>query len=63
MNDWKAEALKRVADKICADCGKFETPLWISDKTLGICGEGMFGQCQASDKNESACEYFKEKEQ
>jgi len=63
MPDWREEALKRAAGKTCGDCGKFKTPHWISDKDLGICGEDMFGHAEASDKNESACEYFKEKDQ
>jgi len=49
MTDWKEEALKRVADKICGDCWKFKTPHWISDKDLGICEEDMFGHAEASD--------------
>lgn len=48
-------------DKICGDCAKFEQPSWISDKDLGVCLDVMFGHQQASDKNESACEYFKQK--
>lgn len=50
-------------EKICADCAKFQTPCWLSDDMLGICDEGMFGDGEPSDKNERACEYFKEKEE
>lgn len=47
----------------CKHCRKFIRPSWISDKTLGICQEDMFGENQASDKNESACEHFESKEE
>ena len=46
----------------CDDCRKFRRPSWISDIELGICQEGMFGDCEASDKNESACKHFEKKE-
>lgn len=48
-------------EKTCGDCGEFRTPTWISDPELGLCKQGMFGDCEASDKNESACRFFKEK--
>ena len=45
-------------EKTCNDCAKFRTPTWIK-YGLGICAEGMFGDCEASDPNEEACKYFK----
>ena len=48
--------------KRCKDCVKFRQPHWISDRELGICSEGMFGDGEASDKNDSACEHYEEKD-
>ena len=45
----------------CDDCAKFKRPTWVS-YDLGICEEGMFGDCEASDPNEGTCEHFKQKE-
>ena len=49
--------------RICDDCAKFDRPSWLMDMQLGICSEGMFGYGEPSDKNDSACEHFKEKEE
>ena len=48
---------------LCRDCKKFMQPSWIADEELGICGEDMFGHNEASDRNEVACEYYKEREE
>jgi hypothetical protein len=48
--------------KKCKDCAKFMRPSWLIDIELGMCREGMFGDGEPSDKNDSACEFFEEKE-
>ncbi len=49
-------------DLRCKDCNKFKRPSWLSDSELGLCHEGMYGIDEASDKNDTACEYFEAKE-
>ena len=48
-------------DKICDDCAQFSKPTWLTDRELGICLEGMFGDGEPSDKNDSACEFFEQR--
>ena len=47
-------------EETCDDCTKFRRPTWVKHD-LGICREGMYGYCEASDPNDEICEHFKRK--